>query len=163
VSKGVDDAGTISRFFAQFRYEPQDIEPLIYCPKVARSERNRGCDEMEQKTPDILTGRKPASPGLVMPDGKANPYAGTTGETPRGNGHPTVKPVTLLRYLSRLITPQGGTLLDPFAGSGSTLVAAHREGFDCIGMEREAEYVKIIRARTADVQDRVGLFADDGQ
>lgn len=64
------------------------------------------------------------------------------------NTHPTVKPVDLMAWLVRLVTPPGGTVLDPFAGSGSTLVAAKREGFGFIGIEREPEYVEIIEART---------------
>lgn len=65
-----------------------------------------------------------------------------------GNSHPTVKPIDLMAWLVRLVTPPNGTILDPFAGSGSTLVAAKREGFRFIGIEREAEYVEIIKART---------------
>lgn len=64
-----------------------------------------------------------------------------------GNRHPTVKPTDLMAWLVRLVTPPGGTTLDPFAGSGSTLVAARREGFGFIGIEREHEYVEIIEAR----------------
>jgi len=63
------------------------------------------------------------------------------------NNHPTVKPTDLMRYLCRLVTPPGGTVLDPFAGSGSTGKAAVREGFRFVGIEREAEYVEIARAR----------------
>lgn len=64
------------------------------------------------------------------------------------NTHPTVKPIDLMAWLVRLVTPPNGTVLDPFAGSGSTLVAAKREGFGFIGIEREPEYVEIIEART---------------
>jgi DNA modification methylase len=67
------------------------------------------------------------------------------------NTHPTVKPTELMAWLVRLITPPGGIVLDPFAGSGSTLVAAKREGFGFIGIEREPEYVEIIEARTGEV------------
>jgi DNA modification methylase len=67
------------------------------------------------------------------------------------NTHPTVKPVDLMAWLVRLVTPPGGTVLDPFAGSGSTLVAAKREGFGFIGIERELEYVEIIEARTGEI------------
>lgn len=66
-----------------------------------------------------------------------------------GNGHPTVKPTDLMRYLCRLVTPPGGMVLDPFTGSGSTGKAAALEGFRFIGFEREAEYVAIARARIA--------------
>lgn len=64
-----------------------------------------------------------------------------------GIAHPTVKPLTLMRHLVRLVTPEGGTVLDPFAGSGTTLEAAALEGFDSIGIEREAEYLPLIGAR----------------
>jgi hypothetical protein len=63
------------------------------------------------------------------------------------NTHPTVKPVELMRWLTRLITPPGGTVLDPFAGSGTTLVAATLEGFDTVGIEAEADYLPIIQGR----------------
>ena len=74
--------------------------------------------------------------------------------------HPTVKPTDLMRYLCRLVTPPGGVVLDPFAGSGSTGKAAVMEGFGFIGIEREAEYVEIARERIAAVQP--GLFAGGG-
>jgi len=61
--------------------------------------------------------------------------------------HPTQKPVELMRWLVRLVTPPGGTVLDPFAGSGTTGIAADREGFNTILIEREAEYVEIAEAR----------------
>ena len=63
------------------------------------------------------------------------------------NCHTTVKPTALMRYLCRLVTPPGGVVLDPFTGSGSTGKAAILEGFRFIGIEREAEYVEIARAR----------------
>jgi len=66
-----------------------------------------------------------------------------------GNHHPTVKPTDLMRYLCRLVTPPGGVVLDPFTGSGSTGKAAILEGFRFIGIEREAEYVEIAKARIA--------------
>lgn len=64
-----------------------------------------------------------------------------------GNKHPTVKPTTLMRYLCRLVTPSGGTILDPFAGSGSTGKAAKMEGFSFVGIEREKEYCEIAKKR----------------
>ena len=66
-----------------------------------------------------------------------------------GNTHPTVKPTDLMAYLCRLVTPPGGTVLDPFMGSGSTGKAAMREGLRFVGIEREAEYLAIARARIA--------------
>jgi DNA modification methylase len=66
-----------------------------------------------------------------------------------GNGHPTVKPTDLMRYLCRLVTPPEGIVLDPFMGSGSTGKAAMLEGFDFVGIEKEADYIKIAEARIA--------------
>ena len=63
------------------------------------------------------------------------------------NHHPTVKPTTLMAYLCRLVTPPGGTVLDPFMGSGSTGKAATVNGFRFIGIERDSEYHKIAQAR----------------
>lgn len=79
-----------------------------------------------------------------------------------GSKHPTVKPIDLMAYLCRLVTPKGGTVLDPFAGSGSTGMACLREGFDCILIEREAQYVADIHRRLAHVEGAdTPLFAND--
>ena len=81
-------------------------------------------------------------------------YVAKASKSERGenNLHPTVKPLKLMRYLVRLITPPGGTVLDPFAGSGTTLLAAEREGFDSVGIEMNPEYCEIIRRRMAGMQ-----------
>ena len=71
-----------------------------------------------------------------------------------GNNHPTVKPTDLMRYLCRLVTPPGGLVLDPFAGSGSTGKAAVLEGFRFAGIELNPDYVAIARARIAAAADR---------
>jgi site-specific DNA-methyltransferase (adenine-specific) len=63
------------------------------------------------------------------------------------NHHPTVKPLALMRWLVRLVTPPNGTVLEPFAGSGTTLVACHLEGFNAIGIEMTDEYLPIIEGR----------------
>lgn len=68
-----------------------------------------------------------------------------------GNNHPTVKPLALMRYLCRLVTPPGGLVLDPFAGSGTTIVAALAEGFRAQGIELNPEYAQIARRRLASV------------
>src|SRR5699024_11413312 len=70
------------------------------------------------------------------------------GEEIEGNVHPAVNPTDLMAWLVRLVTPPNGIVLDPFAGSGSTLVAAKREGFGFIGVELTEEYIPIIEART---------------
>jgi DNA modification methylase len=71
------------------------------------------------------------------------------------SNHPTVKPIELMRYLVRLVTPPGGTVLDPFLGSGSTAAAAILEGMNAIGIEQEAEYVEIARGRIANAETYV--------
>jgi DNA modification methylase len=77
-----------------------------------------------------------------------------------GSKHPTVKPIDLMAYLCRLVTPPGGVVLDPFAGSGTTGMACLREGFDCILIEREAQYVADINRRIAHVSgEDAPLFA----
>jgi site-specific DNA-methyltransferase (adenine-specific) len=65
----------------------------------------------------------------------------------KANHHPTVKPVKLMEYLVRLVTPKGGVVLDPFMGSGTTGIACRNLGFDFIGIEKEKEYFDIAKAR----------------
>ncbi|MDD5049985.1 MAG: DNA methyltransferase [Methanoregulaceae archaeon] len=79
-----------------------------------------------------------------------------------GCSHPTVKPLKLMRYLVRLVTPPGGTVLDPFAGSGTTLIAAKEEGFNFIGIELEPEYVEIAEARLAAAERPPATLEDFG-
>ena len=78
-------------------------------------------------------------------------YCPKTSKSERNNAdkntHPTVKPVELMKYLCRLVTPKGGVVLDPFMGSGSTGMAAKDEGFDFIGIEKDEEYYKICESR----------------
>lgn len=76
-----------------------------------------------------------------------------------GNDHPTVKPLDLMRWLVRLVVPAGGVVLDPFAGSGSTLVAATMEGVESVGIERDAHYCEVARRRCAGVLSEPRLFA----
>lgn len=81
----------------------------------------------------------------------------TTDERGEGNNHPTVKPISLMRWLVRLVTPKGGTVLDPFMGSGSTLLAAEAEQFNAIGCEMSPEYAAIAEGR---LKRAGGMFAD---
>jgi len=93
----------------------------------------------------LLQGRKEGSAGAVMENGKQNPYASST--TIKKNIHPTVKPIDLMQYLVRMITPKGGVCLDPFIGSGTTAVACKSEKFDYIGIEIDEHYHAIAEAR----------------
>jgi len=111
-----------------------DGKRFIYCAKASKKDRDEGLESfIAAKTND---GR------AVDAD---NAYQ--RGATLRQNTHPTVKPTDLMAYLCRLVTPPGGVVLDPFMGSGSTGKAALREGFHFVGIEREAEYLRIAQAR----------------
>lgn len=122
-----DDLGGASRFF--------------YCAKPSRREREFGCEGLPSKTGGEATDRVDGSDGLNSPRAGANRKGG------RSNFHPTVKPIELMRWLCRLVTPPGGVVLDPFAGSGTTGIAALKEGFEFIGVELTDEYIPIVEAR----------------
>ena len=77
------------------------------------------------------------------------------------NIHPTVKPIELMKYLCRLVTPKGGTILDPFMGSGSTGMAAKDEGFEFIGIEQEKEYFEIAKQRIKIISPLNEFFEKD--
>ena len=81
-------------------------------------------------------------------------------ERGEGNNHPTVKSLSLMRYLCRLITPPGGLILDPFAGSGTTCLAAKQEGFRFIGIEKEPEYAEIARRRIATIPTGINRWVE---
>ena len=115
-------SGSASRFF--------------YCAKASKRDRDEGCEGMEEK-----------EAGIKNDSGRGFSESDPMAKIMRRNHHPTVKPTDLMRYLCRLITPPNGTILDPFTGSGSTGKAAMLEGFRFIGIEREAEYVEIAKAR----------------
>lgn len=123
------DKGGASRFF--------------YCSKASRSDRNAGCEDMEKKYNDFQRESSGLSQGR-------NPITGErSGKrvSPQSNNHPTVKNTKLMEYLINLISPPNAIILDPFAGSGSTLVAAKRLGFGFVGIEKEQEYFEIAKAR----------------
>ncbi len=86
--------------------------------------------------------------------GLSSPRAGAGRTSGARNVHPTVKPLALMRWLVRLVTPPGGLVLDPFAGSGTTGIACIQEQLRFIGIEREAEYVQIAEARIAATAER---------
>jgi DNA modification methylase len=125
ISRGHADSGGASRFF--------------YVAKASKSERNAGLDDLPLKEVKSYEGGP-----IVSSD---HPETSPGGSKLAQNHHPTVKPVKLMTYLCRLITPPGGIVLDPFMGSGSTGVAAVREGFGFIGIEREPAYFEICKAR----------------
>jgi site-specific DNA-methyltransferase (adenine-specific) len=129
------DKGGASRFF--------------YCPKVSKKERNAGLEDMEEKSIEGLGHGLDRicsiceAPQLKPCDCKDNKWI----VKPKKNTHPTVKPVDLMAYLCRLITPPQGLVLDPFMGSGSTGRAAIQEGFRFAGMEMDKDYFEIAQKR----------------
>jgi DNA modification methylase len=133
---GHTDSGGASRFFTQADFGPDDW-PFVYQAKPSKRERNAGLDGL------------PERPASERYETISTLNAEHQQRLPAANHHPTVKPVALMRHLVRLVTPPGGTVLDPFAGSGTTLVAAVLEGFDAIGCEMTDEYLPIIEGRVA--------------
>jgi site-specific DNA-methyltransferase (adenine-specific) len=122
---GYGDTGGASRFF--------------YVAKPSRAERDLGCGGLPLKVGGVRS--ETSGQHITRRDGGA--------PGPVRNHHPTVKPVQLMRYLCKLVTPPGGLILDCFVGSGTTAMAAKAEGFRFVGIEREAEYIAIARAREA--------------
>ena len=115
---------------------------FFYCPKVSKSERNQGLDDFETKKMGMSGGAQSKGEGYDKGQG-----IGLNRVIERKNTHPTVKPQELMKYLCRLVTPKGGTVLDPFMGSGSTGMAATDEGIEFIGIEKEKEYFEIAESR----------------
>ena len=116
---------------------------LYQCAKASRSEREAGLDHLETKSGAEVVDRKEGSAGL----GNPRAGAGRTADEVR-NIHPTVKPIKLMRWCCRLVGGQkGSVILDPFAGSGTTLAAALLEGFNSVGMEMTDQYLPIIQGR----------------
>jgi site-specific DNA-methyltransferase (adenine-specific) len=119
--------------------------------KASKRDRNEGLEELEGR--DARNFAQDAWTRDNMP----------FGEEPKKNFHPTVKPTALMRYLIKLVTPPGGTVLDPFTGSGSTGKAALLDGFNFIGVELTEEYLPIIKGRLKAAtkekeRDNDGLF-----
>lgn len=117
---------------------------FFYCAKVKPKERDEGLERfIATSASDMTGGRKEGSVGIN------DPRAGAGRTNGAKNNHPTVKPIALMSYLCRLITPPGGTVLDPWMGSGSTGRAAIEEGFNFIGIDLNPDYVTIASARIA--------------
>lgn len=142
--KNTDTQKSQSMFMGEMNYTGQHYADnqgsaarFFYCAKSSRQERNRGLEGFEEKTKPLM-GEFANNPGRET--AKSSPTA-------RANHHPTVKPIKLMQYLVKLVTPKGGTVLDPFNGSGTTGIACKLEGFDYIGIELDPEYCKISEAR----------------
>jgi site-specific DNA-methyltransferase (adenine-specific) len=154
------DTGGASRFF--------------YCAKASKSERNKGLEGFEEKEkPDnyIMPKLTCSECGSKRIDSSNLLVCGCNGKTHyeqqnsvesknnlaggNKNFHPTVKPVKLMQYLVKLITPPNGKVLDPFCGSGTTGIACKLEGFEFIGLEQDAEYSKISQSRIDNYEEEI--------
>ena len=120
---------------------------FIYQAKTSKSERNAGLNGMDKKTAGSLNFRNPSASGRSEDAPSIAAMGGLT--KAQENFHPTVKPVKLMEYLVKLITPPGGIVLDPFMGSGSTGIAAKNLDFKFIGIEMDKEYCEIAQKRIA--------------
>lgn len=118
-NKYANESGGASRFF--------------YVAKASKRERNAGLEFKDEP--------------LTKHDARPQDWENADWKSRGGNHHPTVKPIKLMEYLVRMVTPPGGVVLDPFMGSGTTGIAAKNLGFDFIGIEREAEYIAIAEKR----------------
>lgn len=126
------DVGSVARFF--------------YCSKTSKTDRNEGVDALISEPSQQLSGLK------TSVDNRPGRTAGDRTAPAHTNNHPTVKPTRLMRYLCRLVTPKGGTVMDLYMGSGSTGKAALLEGFKFIGMEKDAHSFAIAKARIQHAQ-----------
>lgn len=114
---------------------------FFYVAKASKRDRNEGLEELEAVSAGDMVDREEGSAGMNSPRAGAGRTSGAK------NFHPTVKPTQLMRYLIKLVTPPGGTVLDPFTGSGSTGKAALLDGFGFVGVELTEEYLPIIEGR----------------
>ena len=136
--------GDEGRWPANFIHDgiQEDWARYFYVPKVGKKERNEGLDgtppsfaDCGKSQPTTVRDRcREIAEGKIAVDGMVNV-------------HPTVKPIALMKYLIQLTTPMGGTVLDPFMGSGSTGCAAAHNGFDFVGIEMEEHSFEVAKAR----------------
>lgn len=127
----------------------EESSRFFYCAKASKAERDMGLKDLvwekqRFETKEVGHGNLGATMEKFDTKGK--------------NNHPTVKPIKLMEYLVRLVTPKEGIVLEPFAGSGTTLIACKQQGFNYIGIEREQEYCDIAKARLKGVQVQGELF-----
>jgi len=142
-----NDEGDFSRYFSLDSWEAQ----FIITPKPSKSEKNRGLEQYLSNS-DKYGGKFPGSKKLSshkVNDGREKPIdnAFQRGETIRQNTHPTVKPISLFKYLITMGSRPNDVVLDPFMGSGTTAIACEQLARNWIGIELNPEYVEIARTR----------------
>ena len=143
---GFDDAGSAARFFQQCHWTQEDLEAALfyYCAKASKRDKDEGLGEEFAERAGSANLRQNGGLSKAKTEFKLR------------NQHPTVKPTELMRYLCRLVTPPGGLIVDPFAGSGSTGKAATLEGFQFIGFELDPQYAAIANARLEAARNSYG-------
>lgn len=154
-SSGWSGGSSPNRVKATFAANTGSAARFFYCAKASKRDRDEGLEGFLQKRigHNLSTNACARCGKRIKANGSGGKCeCGDLRETIKiemasRNHHPTVKPTDLMRYLCRLITPPGGVVLDPFTGSGSTGKGAVLEGFCFIGIERDAEYIEIARAR----------------
>ena len=115
---------------------PNDNARFFYCAKASKSERNRGCEELDEKITKVTNMYE-----MERTDGTVRQLA------KKQNNHPTVKPIALMEYLVKLVSPENSIVLDPFMGSGTTGVACKNLNRNFIGMELDPDYFEIAKNR----------------
>jgi DNA modification methylase len=134
-ASGIASTGIIASCFADSGNASRFFKSIIYQAKASKSERNKGCEGLEEKV-RVRQG-----------------LAGEHKDTVSSNSHPTVKPVALMEYLIKMVTPTNGIVLDPFMGSGSTGVACVLNDFEFVGIDLDKDYCEIARARIEGVKE----------
>jgi hypothetical protein len=146
LKSGFPDQGSFSRYFdldAWWEALPESARrtlPFLVVPKATKAEKNRGCQDLENET--YLDESRHDKEAV----GRNNPR-NRSGKPRRGNIHPTVKPVKLMSYLIAIGSRPDDIILDPFVGSGTTLVAAKIMGRRAVGVDNNADYIPIAKAR----------------
>jgi len=151
----------------------EEYQKYFYCPKVSRRERHTGFDDVPDPLANYAQGDVKNHPlwdpsigtNVQRLKHKILEHNKTLGQAHQvqgavGNNHPTVKPIELMKYLIKLITPPGGVVLDPFNGSGSTGCAAVELGYEYIGCELDPNYAEITKKRIAAWNKADNTFAD---
>lgn len=133
-----DGLGGASRFF--------------YCAKASKSERNYGCEEYNEV---VDCDRNPECYSADVPFNRSS--------NPKKNNHPTVKPISLMEYLIKLVSRENAIVLDPFLGSGTTAIACLKLNRNFIGIEKEPEYIKIAEARIKPYLEQRKLLLEEKQ
>lgn len=157
----IADSGGASRYYPTFNWDPEIDTPFLYCSKPSKAEKDAGCAGLPLRSAGEVTDREDGSTGLQSPRAGAGRTSGGR------NHHPTVKPVALLQWLCRLSGQPEGVILDPFVGSGTTGVAAVREGFRFVGIDLDddgkggsAGYLAIAGARITHALEAAHRQAD---